>query len=91
MSAAEWARTVWRHARRAGVIAIGVLAAGVVMSLTVDLAGLVPAITLGRVDLRRSAESYVGRQDSIARSGSAASRSGSSTGRSSSAACRSAA
>ena len=60
MSAAEWARTVWRHARRAGVIAVGVLAAGVVMSLTVDLAGLVPAVTLGRVDLRRSAEGRLG-------------------------------
>ena len=62
MSAAEWARTVWRHARRAGVIAIGVLAAGIVMSLTVDLAGLVPAVTLGRVDLRRSAERALGKR-----------------------------
>jgi hypothetical protein len=62
MSAPEWARTVWRHARRAGVIAIGVLAAGVVLSLTVDLAGLVPAITFGRVDLRRSAESEASKQ-----------------------------
>jgi hypothetical protein len=62
MSAAEWARTVWRHARRAGVIALGVLAAGIVLSLTVDLAGLVPAVTMGRVDLRRSAESWVSRQ-----------------------------
>ena len=62
MSAAEWARVVWRHARRAGVIALGVLAAGVVMSLTVDLAGLVPAVTMGRVDLRRSAESWLGKQ-----------------------------
>jgi len=44
------------------VIAIGFLAAWVVMSLSVDLAGLVPAVTLGRVDLRRSAESFVGRQ-----------------------------
>jgi autotransporter translocation and assembly factor TamB len=43
------------------VIAVGVLAAGVVMSLTVDLAGLVPAVTLGRVDLRRSAEGYLSR------------------------------
>ena len=60
MSAAEWARTSWRHARRAGVIVIGILAAGVVMSLTVDLAGLVPAVTLGRVDLRRSAERALG-------------------------------
>jgi hypothetical protein len=62
MSAANRARFVWRHARRAGVIAIGILAAGVVMSLSVDLAGLVPAVTLGRVDLRRSAESWAGRQ-----------------------------
>ncbi|MCK7518692.1 MAG: hypothetical protein MZV64_13715 [Ignavibacteriales bacterium] len=67
MSAADWARTAWRHARRAGVIAIGILAAGVVMSLSVDLAGLVPAITLGRVDLRRSAESWVSRQIDPAR------------------------
>ena len=44
------------------MIAIGVLAAGVVLSLTVDLAGLVPAVTMGRVDLRRSAESWVGKQ-----------------------------
>ena len=70
MIAAEWARTVWRHARRAGVIAIGVLAAGVVMSLTVDLAGVVPALTLGRVDLRRSAESWLaGRLDRTVRVG----------------------
>ncbi|MFO7692957.1 MAG: translocation/assembly module TamB domain-containing protein [Vicinamibacterales bacterium] len=62
MSAAEWARTSWRHARRAGVVAIGVLAAAVVMSLSVDVAELVPAITLGRVDLRRSAEAWAGRQ-----------------------------
>ena len=62
MSAAEWTRTIWRHARRAGVIAIGILAAGVVLSLTVDLAGLVPAVTFGRVDLRRSAEGWLGRQ-----------------------------
>ncbi len=62
MTVPQWARTVWRHARRAGVIAVGVLAAGVVMSLTVDLAGLVPAITLGRVDLRRLAEAQLGKQ-----------------------------
>ncbi len=42
------------------MIVLGVLAAGVVMSLTVDLAGLVPAVTLGRVDLRRSAERALG-------------------------------
>src|SRR5512137_2236705 len=62
MTLPEWTHTVWRHARRAGVIAIGVLAAGIVMSLTVDLAGLVPAVTMGRVDLRRSAESWLGKQ-----------------------------
>ncbi|MBP1604075.1 MAG: putative protein involved in outer rane biosis, partial [Acidobacteria bacterium] len=44
------------------MIAIGVLAAGIVMSLTVDLADLVPAVTLGRVDLRRSAESAIAAQ-----------------------------
>jgi hypothetical protein len=44
------------------VIALGVLAAGVVMSLTVDLAELVPAITLGRVDVRRSAEGALGKR-----------------------------
>lgn len=62
MSAVVSARLVWRHARRAGVIALGILAAGVVMSLSVDLAGLIPAITLGRADLRRSAESWASKQ-----------------------------
>jgi len=58
MTFADTSRLVWRHARRAGVIALGVLAAGIVMSFSVDLAALLPAITLGRVDLRRSAESW---------------------------------
>ena len=44
------------------MIAIGILAAWVVMSLSVDLAGLVPAVTLGRVDLRRSAESELSKR-----------------------------
>ena len=44
------------------MIAIGVLVAWVVMSLTVDMARLVPAVTMGRVDLRRSAESWLGKQ-----------------------------
>ena len=67
------------------MIALGVLAAGVVMSLTVDLAGLVPVVTMGRVDLRRSAESWLGKQHPTGRSASAASRSASSTAASSSA------
>ena len=66
------------------MIAIGVLVAWVVMSLTVDLARLVPAVTMGRVDLRRSAESWLGKQLDRP-SESAASRSGSSMAGSSSA------
>ena len=46
----DTARLVGRHARRAGVIALGLLAAFIVMSFTVDLAALVPQI-------RRLAES----------------------------------
>ncbi len=45
------------HARKAGVIALGLLAAAVVMTLTVDLAELAPAVTFGRVDVRRVAAS----------------------------------
>jgi hypothetical protein len=44
MTFKDTARFVGRHARRAGVIALGVLAAGVVMSFTVDLAALFPQI-----------------------------------------------
>jgi hypothetical protein len=59
MSAMESARRLAKHARRAGIIALGILAAGVVTSLSVDLAGIAPAISLGQVDLRRSAEAYL--------------------------------
>ncbi len=45
------------HARRAAIIALGVLAASAVLTLTVDLAELAPAVTSGRVDLRQAAAS----------------------------------
>ncbi|HNV02356.1 MAG TPA: translocation/assembly module TamB domain-containing protein [Vicinamibacterales bacterium] len=45
------------YARRAGMIALGVAAAGVVLTLSVDLAELAPALTGGRVDLRQVASS----------------------------------
>ena len=59
MNVAGWVRRIGRHARRAGVIALGVLAAGIVMSFSVDLGAVAPAVTMGRVDLRRSAEAYL--------------------------------
>ncbi|HOQ60655.1 MAG TPA: hypothetical protein PKZ08_08545, partial [Vicinamibacterales bacterium] len=45
------------YARRAGMIALGVAAAGVVLTLSVDLAELASALTGGRVDLRQVASS----------------------------------
>jgi hypothetical protein len=51
MTFKDTARLVGRHARRAGVIATGLLAAFVVMSFTIDLAALFP-------QLRRQAESF---------------------------------
>ena len=44
MTFKETARLVWRHARRAGVIALGFLAAGIVTSVSVDLGTLFPQI-----------------------------------------------
>ncbi|MCX6552688.1 MAG: translocation/assembly module TamB domain-containing protein [Acidobacteria bacterium] len=44
MTVTDTARRVGRHARRAGIIALGVLAAGIVTSFSVDLAALVPSL-----------------------------------------------
>ncbi len=62
MSVLDPVRRLGPHARRAGVIALGVLAAGVVTSLSVDVGKLAPTLTFGRVDLRRSAETFASRQ-----------------------------